>query len=394
MRIAYFDGTAGAAGDMIVGALLDAGLPLEAVREAVDRLALPGVSVAAERVERSGFAGTHFRVAVEGGDRAHHGLDDILRILDRGGLAPRVREQAAKVFRRLAEAEARVHGRPSVAEAHFHEVGAMDAVVDVVGACVGFAHLGIEQVRFSTLATGHGKVRCAHGWLPVPAPATAALLEGVPVEDGGVDRELLTPTGAAVLTTLGAHGAGAPAMTLEAVGCGAGTRELDGRPNLLRVRIGTAAAAAGEADVVRVLETNLDDMSPEHTAYATEKLMAAGARDVFVTPVQMKKGRPGLLLTVIAAEDRADALTDILFEQTTTFGVRGYRAERRVLARETHTVDTSFGPIRVKTARSGDRLVRVAPEYEDCRAAAEKAGVALESVYEAARAAFRQGDGR
>jgi uncharacterized protein (TIGR00299 family) protein len=388
MRYAYFDCQSGAAGDMIVAALLDAGAAFEPLRAAADALGLQDVQLDVRDVKRGGFAGKQFTVNVPDGDHAHRTLGDILAIVEGSTLSSQVKADCARVFERLGEAEAKVHGRPSARDTHFHEVGAKDAIVDVVCACVALEQLGVDQVLFSDLTTGYGEVRCAHGVLPVPAPGTLALLEGVSCRDGDVEGERLTPTGAAVLTTLGAHAKSAPAMHLEASGCGAGLREMEGRSGMLRVRVGTAAACEHGHGDVWVLETNIDDMHPEQTAYASEKILTAGALDVFLTPIYMKKGRPGVLMTVLCTDETVGPLSELVLEQTTSFGLRMHRTHRRVLAREMRSVETAYGSIRVKVGLSSGRIVRVSPEFEDCRSAADAAGVPIETVYAAARAAF------
>ena len=331
MRCIYFDCFSGASGDMIVGALLDAGLELEVLRRELDRLQLPRYHIEATRVGRGGIRGTKFDVVIEEPAHERRGLNDILRIIRESGLTERVRRDSTRIFQRLAEAEAKVHGT-DVSEVHLHEVGAVDAIVDVVGAVVGLAKLGIQRVAASALRTGTGFVECEHGRLPVPAPATAALLAGFPVTASNVEAELTTPTGAAVLTTLGEHFGTCPSMKLTAVGYGPGRRDLDGPPNLLRVMIGETSAKA-EADRMWVLETNIDDMPAELFEGLFEKLFAAGAMDVFTTPIQMKKGRPAVKLSTIVSEELRGTAEEIIFRETTTFGIRAYEVERRKLTR-------------------------------------------------------------
>ncbi|HUE29811.1 MAG TPA: nickel pincer cofactor biosynthesis protein LarC [Verrucomicrobiae bacterium] len=393
MRIAYLDAFSGISGDMTVGALLDLGLPLDALRGAIAALALPGVEVAAERVARSGIAATKFHVRVHGehperGEHAHrHGhrpWREIRDLLVGGRLAAPVAERALAVFTRLAEAEGRVHGVPADA-VQFHEVGALDAIVDVVGAALGFVHLGVEAIYAGPLPLGQGRVPSAHGPLPVPPPAVALLVAGRPVrlEDGAA--ELVTPTGAAIVAAL-ARGEAAPTMRIAAVGYGAGERELADRPNLLRILLGEPVAAAA-ADEVVVLEATIDDMSPQLYEHVLERLLAAGARDAFLVPVVMKKSRPATMLRVLAAPVDRDRLAGIVFAETSTIGLRYTTWGRLVLPREERTVETLYGPVRVKTARAPDGTLNVAPEFEDCRRLATERGVALKVVYQAALAA-------
>lgn len=397
MRTAYFDCFSGAAGDMILAALLDAGCPLAALRDVVARLKLPGVALEAGKLTKQGISATQVRVHVPPEARKkHRHLPQIVRIIDEAQLDAAVAADAKRVFERLAQAEAQVHGT-TPEKVHFHEVGAADAIVDIVGACAALRLLGAERVVCSPIPTGSGTVVCEHGVMPVPAPATANLLRGVPLAACDEPAELTTPTGAALLTTLAAGYGPLPAMRIDAVGYGAGSRDGTTRPNVLRVLIGDDAphgavrpedAAAGETDVVSVLEANIDDATGQTLAHAAQLLMEAGALDVFFVPIIMKKGRPGQLLTVLCRPQDAGAMQAILFRETSTFGVRRRESVRRTLRRECVTVQTPHGPIRVKVGRRGDRVIRVAPEFEDCAAAARRAGVPLGEVQAAALDAF------
>jgi len=400
LKIACFDPFSGASGDMILGALVDAGLSARALRRELASLGVEGYTLSARKVDRSGLGATKVSVRLKphghghdhghGHHHPHRRLPDILRIIGRSGLPKADRERAAAVFQRLAEAEAHVH-RTSVDEIHFHEVGAVDAIVDIVGAVVGLRLLGVERVHSGPLRTGTGFVDCAHGRLPLPAPATAALLKGFPAVDTEIEGELTTPTGAALLTTLADAFGPRPPMTVEAVGYGAGSAVREAPPNLLRVFIGQVAPEpAEEADDVVVLEANLDDLSPEIAGYAVEKLLAAGALDAFLVPAYMKKNRPGVVLTAIAEPGSAPALEEFILAETSTFGVRRTAAARRKLHREWADVSTPHGKVRVKVGRSGGKVVHAAPEFEDCRAAAERRGVPLKSVYQAALDAFHK----
>jgi hypothetical protein len=394
MKIAYLDTLSGISGDMTVGALLHLGVPLEEVRAAIATLGLGGVEVAAEPVLRSGIAATKFHVRVHGGhpDRpgeeahghAHRPYADIRALLDRSALAAPVKTRALEVFRHLAGAEGRVHGLPAET-VEFHEVGAADAIVDVVGAAVGFAHLGIEAIHVAPLPLGQGRVRSAHGPLPVPAPAVVELLRGRPVrlEDG--TAELVTPTGAAIVAAL-ARPEAVPEMRVERVGYGAGDRTLPDRPNVLRVLVGEPVVDPATDEVV-VLETTIDDLNPQIYEHVLARLLEAGARDAFLVPVVMKRSRPGTMLRVLAAPADRDRLAGILFAETSTIGVRWTIWRRLVLAREERTVETPWGSVRVKVAHAPDGTLNVAPEFEDCRRLATAAGVALKVVHQAALAA-------
>lgn len=388
--IGYLDCFSGISGNMLLGALIDSGLPLEDLKDDLARLPISGFRLAADRVTKGGISGTH--VTVEADEpHPHRGLSDILEIIESARLPDDVSGPAARVFRRLAEAEARVHGL-AVEEIHFHEVGAVDAIVDIVGACAGLRRLGIGELHCSPLPLGGGWVQTRHGRLPVPAPATAELLIGVPTRGGPVEAELVTPTGAAIVSTLCTCFGPMPPMTVRAVGWGAGTMDLP-HPNLVRLFVGETAAAPREQTIV-VLETNLDNMNPEFFDHVMERLFEAGALDVFYTPIVMKKSRPATLVSVLAEPASADALTDILFRETTTLGVRRRETLRRCLDREWREVETEYGCVRVKVGRAGSEVISAAPEYEDCRRLAVARGVPVKVVHDAARAAFSAGSAR
>lgn len=392
MRVAYFDCFSGAAGDMIVGALLDAGADFAALRDRLSRLPVTGYELSADRVKKQGLAATKFDVAVAAGSHLHRHLKDIVKIIESAGVGKRVQESALRVFGRLAEAEAAVHNC-AVEKVHFHEVGAVDAIVDIVGACACIELLGIERVECSPIAVGSGTVRCEHGELPVPAPATANLLRGVPIAACDEKGELATPTGAAILTTLAAAFGPVPAMRVSAIGYGAGTRDGARRPNVLRVLVGETDAAA-EADEIIVLETNLDDATGETVGHALDRLLASGALDAFVVPIQMKKGRPGVILTALSAPADAGRLETIIFEETGTFGVRRRTAARTTLSRTVETVDTEYGPIRVKVGSRAGREMVASPEFEDCRTAAAAHQAPLREVMAETMRRWRADRGR
>lgn len=389
MLIGYFECFCGAAGDMILAAMIDAGLPLDVLRETVAALNLPGVGVEVERVNRHGLAATQVHVQVDSSaPRKHRHLHHVEKIIDDAALPSRVADPAKSIFRRLAEAEAMVHGT-TIEKVHFHEVGAEDAIVDIVGACAGLDALGVERVFCSPLPPGSGTVTCEHGVMPVPAPATVELLKGVPLAACDEPGELVTPTGAAILTTLAADFGPLPAMRLGRVGVGAGSREGRTRPNVLRLLLGeTEDADETEADVVTVLECQLDDATGQALAFACERALAAGALDAYIVPIIMKKGRPGQLVTVLCRAEQAGELESLLLRETGTFGVRRHECRRAKLARGHVTVQTRFGPIRVKVGRRGGEALTAWPEYDDCAAAAQAHGVALRTVQDEALSAW------
>lgn len=396
-RLVYFDCASGASGDMLLGALVDLGLPIETLRSELTKLPLGGYSIAARRVLRSGIAATKVDVVVDGrpaeatrnghapaGHHHHRGLRHILGLIEGSALAAPVKERSASLFRRLAEAEAAVHGT-SPEDVHFHEVGAVDSIVDIVGAVVGLEALGAGRFAASALNVGTGTVTMDHGTFPVPPPATERLIRGVPVYGAG-EGELLTPTGALVITAYASEYGPLPAMKIEAVGYGAGGRDTHGRPNVLRIVAGTSGEAGTEN--VIVIETEIDDMSPQLLGPLSESLLSAGALDAYFTAVQMKKGRPGVLITVLARPEDRPAIEDLLLRETTTLGVRSTGWARTVLDRETVRVETPFGSIGVKLGRRGDRLYNAQPEFDDCERAARASGAPIKEVWAAALAAF------
>jgi len=390
MKIAYFDCFSGASGDMIIASLLDAGLELDRLKQELAKLHLTDYDVQLERLTRKGITGSHVTVSVGGSQQHNHAersLKDIREIIEQSDLQESVKVQAVQVFTRLAEAEAKVHGI-GVEAVHFHEVGAMDAIIDVVGSVAALAAMGIEKVYCSPLNLGGGHVKCAHGILPVPAPACAELVKGKPVYSRGAEGELLTPTGAAVLTTLASAFGPIPQMTMEAIGYGAGTSDFSA-PNLLRVMIGQSKAEAEEyvTEQVAVLETNIDDMNPQIYDYLIQRILEKGALDVFLVPVQMKKNRPGTLLTIICAPDAVQDFSDFLIKETTSLGVR-WRIENRFRTdRHFRELETKYGPVGFKIATAAGKVVNVTAEYEDCKRLAVEKGIPLKKVMEAAKAA-------
>ena len=402
MTAAYFDCLSGVSGDMILGAVVDAGLEAERLQGEIDRLGVDA-RLRCETVDRCGLRATRVRVEIDGQDAAaagehrldaghapHTHLKDLLDLLDGSDLDEADKTSAKRVFRRLAEAEASVHG-VDAESVGLHEAGSLDAVVDIAGAVAGLRLLGATRVYSSALHCGTGSIDCAHGRYPLPAPGVLALCRGVPLVQTEVPAELVTPTGAALITTLAEAYGAAPAMRVAAVGYGAGSRDLETAPNVVRLRLSEPVeSAAGRRCVV--LEANVDDMNPEVYGYLFERLLEAGARDLYVTPVLMKKNRPGHLLSVLADPDRLEAVSEVVLGETTSLGVRHYEVERRVLERSTLSVETEFGPVRVKVARmNGGR--RVAPEYDDCAGLARRCRVPILSVYGAAVSAAEEENG-
>jgi pyridinium-3,5-bisthiocarboxylic acid mononucleotide nickel chelatase len=389
MKLAYFDCFSGISGDMTLGALIDAGCPAALLRTELKSLQVPGWELTTEKVWKNGMAATYVRVKTED-QQKHRSLGTILEILQNSRLAPPVQQRASRIFQKLGEAEAHVHDAP-LEKVHFHEVGAVDAIIDIVGSCLGFQALGIERFACSPLNVGGGTAKMAHGVLPVPAPATARLLQGAPTFSNGVQRELVTPTGAAIVTTLCDSFGPQPPMTVSAIGYGAGTVDLEGQPNVVRIMIGESArqvTSAGDEEI-SIIEANLDDMNPQIYGYVLEKLLSAGALDVYTTALQMKKNRPGTLLTILCWPEDTDALMSIVFAETTTFGVRTHRAQRRALPREWVNVSTGYGSVRIKLSRSNGHILHVTPEYDDCRKLAVEKQVPLQQVISEALRAYQ-----
>jgi len=386
MKTLYFDCFAGASGDMILGAMVAAGVDPNFLREQLSLLPVTGFSVNFETVNRSGLSATYARVQTAH-EHKHRHLSDIKLIIEGSGLSDVVKQRAVQIFTRLAEAEARVHNEP-VDHVHFHEVGALDAIVDVVGAAICFDALKIERFVCSPLHVGSGMVKMAHGQFPIPPPAVTELLKGVPFYATEIKGELLTPTGAAIITTVCSEYGPIPEMKTDAIGYGAGTREYPDFPNVLRVLLGETEAHGTTDERLWMLETNLDDASPQIIGHVMDRVLELGALDCFFTPVQMKKNRPGVLLSVLCARDDKEAVMKLLFTETTTLGVRSYEVARRALQRGVVTVETQYGPIDVKVAHLDGRVVNEMPEFEQCRQAATTANVPLKIVEEAARLAL------
>lgn len=385
MKIAYLDCQSGISGDMTLGALVDAGIDLAAIQAGIDSLGLPSCRLEAGEVRKKGFRATKVDVAYEP-EHAHRHLHHITDMIDGSSLTAAQKDLAKRIFARLGEAEAKAHGT-TLEKVHFHEVGAVDSIADIVGSAIGLDLLGVRRIVCSPIPTGHGFVKISHGRVSIPAPATAELLKGIPLASSAVEAELTTPTGAAIAATVAEEFGALPAMTIETIGCGAGSRDLDQQPNILRLIVGVTAES-DESDQVWILETNLDDVSGELIGHTTGLLLEAGALDAYTIPIQMKKNRPGVMLSVICGVDCIARMEEIIFCETTTLGVRRWPVSRHKLKRAAYQVDTQWGPVEGKLAYSAKGVVSFSPEYESCRQMATEHQVPLKDVYEAARRAF------
>jgi uncharacterized protein (TIGR00299 family) protein len=386
MRALHLDAYSGISGDMTVAVLVDLGVDFARIEEMVRTLPLRGVQVSVRRSAKDGIMATQFRVEVEdAAAQAPRYLPQIEAIIQAAPVPEEVRCAALETFRLLGEAEAEVHGKP-IEKIHFHEVGAVDAIVDILSAHYGFHLLGVEYVSVSPLNVGMGTVTCEHGVLPVPAPATALLLRGVPIQSGGVEAELVTPTGAALVRQRAQHFGGVPPMRVERVGYGRGSRDLPDRPNVVRGLLGTVQQDVTGVETIAVLEANVDDMTAELLGGLVVELLEAGARDAFVTPIVGKKGRPAHIVTALVTEERKAEVARVLFRGSTTLGIRQRTEQRWVLPRAVRAVTTPWGKVRVKIAELDGSVVTRAPEYEDCKALAERHRIPLRAVYESALA--------
>jgi pyridinium-3,5-bisthiocarboxylic acid mononucleotide nickel chelatase len=390
MRVAYLDCSSGISGDMILGALVGAGVPLEAIQQGIDSLGLPSCRLVASEVKKHGFRATHIEVLSEP-EHKHRHLHHITDMIDRSALSAPQQQLAKRIFVRLGEAEAKVHGT-TLEKVHFHEVGAIDSIADIVGTAIGWQLLGVERVVCSPVPTGQGTVQIAHGRVSIPAPATAELLTGIPLAASTVQAELTTPTGAAILATLVGQFGGLPSMRIDTIGYGAGTRDLDEQPNVLRLLVGHSDESSGDAawqeDAVWILETNLDDVPGEWIAHCAQCLQDAGALDVYLTPIQMKKNRPAVILGVLCRAADITALERIIFAETGSLGIRRWLSYRHTLPRRPCDVETAWGRVAGKLATLGDGTLSFAPEYESCRQLAAATGRPLRDIYRAAHQAF------
>jgi uncharacterized protein (TIGR00299 family) protein len=386
MRIAYLDCGSGISGDMTLAALVDAGVPLGALNAAIGSLGLPGCRLVAGEVRKQGFRATQITVEYEP-EHVHRGLPQILPMIEAGRLTAPQKDLARRIFTRLGEAEAKVHGT-TVEKVHFHEIGAADSIADIVGTAVGWDLLGAKRLVASPVPTGSGRIRIAHGEFSVPAPATAELLRGVPLAESSVAAELTTPTGAAIIAVLADGFGPLPAMKIERIGYGAGQKDFPASANVLRLFLGDTLDGDGGSDRVWVVETNLDHISGEVVGYAIERIWQAGALDVYTTPIQMKKNRPGVKLSVLCRAADLEAVEAVLFRETGTLGVRRWMADRHVLARQAHRVETPWGPLDGKIHWLADGTACFAPEFEACRQIAAQHGIPIADVQAAARQAF------
>jgi pyridinium-3,5-bisthiocarboxylic acid mononucleotide nickel chelatase len=398
VKILYFDCFAGAAGDMILGALLDAGLPFDELKRALGSLAVEGWDVSVDRVVKTGVTATKFRVhehshAHTGGGHHHnhHHLKQIFAAIERSALSDTGKAKAITMFRRLGEAEAAIHGT-TLEKVHLHEVGAIDSIIDIVGAVFAIEWFAADKIVVSPMNVGGGMVKSAHGVFPVPAPATVALVKDAPVYSSGIQAELLTPTGALILTEFASEFGPVPAMKIARVGYGAGDRELTETPNVVRVLIGEGHQAirpsGHQTQTVAVLECEIDDMNPQIFGALMDKLYAAGALEVFYAAVQMKKNRPGTLMTIVAMPDQRETMTEIVFRESTTIGVRYQELSRECLDREMVTVATPLGPVRFKVARRGGRVFNAQPEFDDLAKLSEERGIPIKDVQALAQKAW------
>lgn len=385
MPIAFFDCFSGISGDMILGALIDAGLNPQILEDRLKALSLDGYDLTVEKTVKQGISGTKVWVNLTATDFPHRHLADIYHILEHSALPDKIIKTAKKIFTNLAKAEAKVHHLPPH-KVHFHEVGAVDALVDIVGSLIGLEELGLEEIYCSPLHVGSGFVECQHGLLPVPAPATLELLEGVPVYSKDVRHELVTPTGAAIITTIAKDFSTLPEMVIAKTGYGAGTKDLE-IPNFLRLIIGEKKGYMQDVhhQTVTMLETNIDDMNPQFYDHLFYKLFLEGALDVYLSSVLMKKNRPGSILHVITSKEKEEKIIQTIFRETTTLGVRSYEIEQISLAYEHIPVQTKYGSIKVRLGKKGEEILSITPDYEDCRLAANKYHVPLKNVYDLAK---------
>ena len=385
MKIAYFDCSAGISGDMCLGALVDSGLPLKEMQKGLKALPVKGYRLETRKVKRAGIAATKVDVVIRqsaiSGQQSAKRWKDIKKIIKYSSLPDGIKRKGLSIFKRLFEAEGRVHGE-EYTRTHLHELGAVDCIVDIFGTLIGLNILGVERVYSSALNLGRGSVMTEHGRLPVPAPATAEILQGVPVYSSDVSFELTTPTGAAIVRELAQNYGTIPIMKIQQTGYGAGQKNIPGLPNTLRIFLGeeTLLKNTEPHPRVSIIETNIDDMNPQCYEYVMERLFSSGALDVYLTQVIMKKGRPGVLLTVLCGEDRKEDIINLLFKETTTIGVRFYEVARRVLEREIRKVNTEYGTIRVKVSKGPDGTPKFSPEYEDCKRIAKKYKIPLIEV--------------
>ncbi len=383
-KVLYFDCSAGASGDMTLGALLGLGLvDINMFKQELNKLPIKGFEVKTRKVNKMGIEALKVDVVITEEDSPHRGLSDIKKIINASSLNATVKEMSLRIFTNLAEAEAKIHGT-TVDKIHFHEVGAIDAIVDIVGVAILFDKLDVDEIYVSNIHTGSGFITCQHGKMPVPAPATLELLKGVPIYATDIKGELITPTGAAILTTVTDEFGKMPVMRVERIGYGAGTKDLQ-IPNVLRVSLGSIKENTLPSGLITakewMLECNIDDMNNELIDYVMEKLFQAGAKDVYITPIQMKKNRPAIKLSILFPKEIEDRILRIVFKETTSIGVRTYPIEKIMLQRKTQEIDTPWGKVKVKIAYFGGEIINVSPEYDDCKKIAVQTGLPLKEIY-------------
>lgn len=397
MKILYFDCFSGISGDMVLGAMADAGVDIEVIKKELKRLDLDGYKLRISKVKRKGIKGTKADVIVDEKKHLHHTTYKyIKRMIERSRLSKKIKEDSLKIFKNIAEAEAKIH-RTSVNNVHFHEVGAVDSIVDVVGAAICINILSPDIILSSPINTGMGMVKTEHGILPVPAPATAEMLKGFPSYSSDIKFELATPTGVGIITTMAKASNTIPNMKTNAIGYGAGSKDFLDSPNLLRIMIGETTPSTPllkkggmggfEQDSITVIESNIDDMNPQFYDHIMNRLFKEGALDVFLTPIIMKKNRPAVKITLISEIDNANNLADILLSETTSFGLRMYKTERVKLKREIKVIKTEYGNAKIKIGKRNSKIIKVVPEYEDCKRIAEEKGISIKEVYEKVRSA-------
>ena len=388
MKILYFDCFSGVSGNMILGAMVDAGIDIKALKKELKKLDLHSYSLKVSKVKRKGIKGTKVDVIVDKKKHLHHThYKDIKRLIERSKLSKKIKEDSLAIFKDIAEAEAKIH-RTSVDNVHFHEVGAVDSIVDVVGASICISLLNSDITLSSPINTGKGMVKTEHGLLPVPAPATTEMLKGFPSYSSDIEFELATPTGVGIITAMAKASNTIPVMKTNVIGYGAGSKDFSDSPNLLRIMIGEGYSPS-EQDSITVIESNIDDMNPQFYDHIMNRIFDAGALDVFLTPIIMKKNRPAVKITLLSDNDNVNKLADILLKETTSFGLRMYKTERIKLEKEIKTVKTEYGSTKVKIGKKNGKIINIAPEYEDCKRIANERGISIREVYEKVKSATR-----
>ena len=384
MKIAYFDCFSGISGDMILGSLIDLGLDIEYLKNEFKKINISGYEINAEKIKKRDISCIKVNITVKDKQK-HRSLKEINALIDKSELNPEVKKKSKDIFLKLAKAESKVHNI-DIDKIHFHEIGAIDSILDIIGAVIGLDKLNLKKIYCSTIPVGRGFVKSAHGKLPIPAPATSELLKGIPTYSTKVEGELVTPTGAAIISSLTENFGEMPLMKIEKIGYGAGKSDFD-HPNLLRIFVGESLEKY-DTDTVNVIELNIDDMNPEHYEVVFEKLLKNGALDVYLTNIQMKKNRPGIKLSIISPLEITNELTDIIFNETTTFGLRIYKTNRKKLFVEKVKVETKYGEITIKIGKTKDEIKLISPEYEDCKKLAQENNVSLKEIYELAKLSY------